>query len=406
MSNSDIIGGAGIASYRIHKALLKKGINSKLFVNNYYSGDFTVIPPINLFGKISALIKPKIINPFKKTLVTRNKALHSLSLLPSSWPKKLNNSDIDLVHLHWIQNEMISIKDIGDIKKPIVMNTHDMWAFCGAEHLNFDNRWKEGYSRDNRPFDESGFDLNKFIWGLKKRYWKKPFYIVSPSRWMAQCVKDSALMNSWPCKVIPNCIDTNHWTPLNKSFCRKLLNLPDDKPILTFGTFNSNNQFHKGFDLLKKSLDYLKTKNKDFNLVIFGQNKPHNPINYGFKTFYLGRLNDSFSLKALYSASDIFLVPSRVESFCNTACEAHTCGVPVVAFKVGGLIDIVEHKKTGYLASPFDIKDFTRGIIWTLKQINTDEKLNIHARKRAVMEWDYSVVARKYETLYKEIIYK
>ena len=117
-------------------------------------------------------------------------------------------------------------------------------------------------------------------------------------------------------------------------------------------------------------------------------------------------MNDSFSLKALYSSSDIFLVPSRIESFCNTACEAHTCGVPVVSFKVGGLIDIVKHKKTGYLASPFDIKDFAEGIIWTLEQINIDKKLNIHARKRAEMEWDYSVVAGKYEKLYKEIIIK
>ena len=67
-------------------------------------------------------------------------------------------------------------------------------------------------------------------------------------------------MKSWPCKVIPNCIDTKKWRPLNKSFSRKLLNLPDDKPILIFGTFNSNNQFHKGFDLLKQSLNFLKKK--------------------------------------------------------------------------------------------------------------------------------------------------
>ena len=405
LSNSDIIGGAGIASYRIHKALLKKGHKSQLFVNSYHSGDFTVSHPVKSLDKISALLKPKLINPLKKLLVTKNKALHSLSILPSSWHKKLNNSNADIVHLHWVQNEMISIRDIGNIKKPIVMSTHDMWPFCGAEHLSFEKRWEEGYLKNNRPDNESGYDLNKYIWQLKKKYWKKPFYIVSPSEWMAQCVKKSALMKSWPCKVIPNCIDTKKWRPLNKSFSRKLLNLPDDKPILIFGTYNSNNQFHKGFDLLKQSLNFLKEKNKEFNIVIFGQNRPVNPTNFGFPTYYLGQLKDSYSLKALYSASDILLVPSRVESFCNTACEAHSCGIPVVSFKVGGLIDIVDHKKTGYLANPFDTKDFANGIIWILDQITKDNNLNKFARKKALNNWDYSVVIKKYETLYEELIF-
>lgn len=407
MSNSDIIGGAGIATYRIHKALIKKGINSNLFVNNYYSGDFTVIPPSNLTGKIASLIKPQIINPFKKILVTRNRTLHSLALLPSSWPRKINNSDTDIVHLHWIQNEMISIKDIGKIKKPVVMHTHDMWPFCGAEHLSFESRWKDGYHKNNRPDHESGYDLNKFIWRLKKKYWTKPFHIIAPSKWMAECVRESSLMNNWPCKVIPNCIDTLNWLPLNKTFSRKLLNLPDDKPILLFGTFNSNNQFHKGFDLLKKSLNYLKEKNKDFNLVIFGQNQPKDPINLGgFQTFYVGRLKDFYSLKALYNASDILLVSSRMESFCNTACEAHACGIPVVSYSVGGLKDIVDHKMTGYLANPFDIEDFAEGIIWTLNQINLNNNLKNLARQKAIKNWDYSVISKKYKDLYEEIISK
>ena len=173
LSNSDIIGGAGIAAYRIHKALLRNEINSRLFVNNYYSGDSTVIPPLNKISKISALLKPQIVNPLKRLLFTRNKALHSLSILPSNWPKRLNNSDADIVQLHWIQNEMISIRDVGNIRKPVVMNTHDMWPFCGAEHLSFDIRWEEGYSKNNRPSDESGYDLNRYIWNLKKRSWKK-----------------------------------------------------------------------------------------------------------------------------------------------------------------------------------------------------------------------------------------
>ena len=140
--------------------------------------------------------------------------------------------------------------------------------------------------------------------------------------------------------------------------------MPDNKPILAFGTFNSNNQYHKGFDLLKKSLFHLKTKNADFNLVIFGQKKPPQSYRFWFSNLLSWTFTRYiYSLKALYNSSDILLVPSRVESFCNTACEAHSCGIPVVSFGVGGLKDIIQNKETGYLAEPFDFKDFSEGIL-------------------------------------------
>ena len=88
-----------------------------------------------------------------------------------------------------------------------------------------------------------------------------------------------------------------------------------------------------------------------------------------------------------------------MESFCNTACEAHSCGVPVISYSIGGLKDIIEHKRTGYLANPFDIKDFAEGIIWTLNQINSENNLKNCAREKAIKNWDYSVVSKKYKTL-------
>ena len=82
--------------------------------------------------------------------------------------RHINNSDADIIHLHWNQNEMLSIKDLTKIKKPIVWTLHDMWAFCGAEHFTTDKRWSEGYSSSNRPDYESGFDLNRWTWQRKK----------------------------------------------------------------------------------------------------------------------------------------------------------------------------------------------------------------------------------------------
>jgi hypothetical protein len=76
--------------------------------------------------------------------------------------KRINAWDADVVHLHWVQGEMLSIADIVRIQKPIVWMLHDMWAFCGAEHYTEEFHWREGHRCDNRPADESVFDLNRW----------------------------------------------------------------------------------------------------------------------------------------------------------------------------------------------------------------------------------------------------
>ena len=88
-------------------------------------------------------------------LKTKNPILHSPSFLSSSWVKKINSSDADIVNLHWVQHEMLSVSDISKIKKPLVWTLHDMWGFCGAEHISWDKRWLDGYNVDNRPNYES-----------------------------------------------------------------------------------------------------------------------------------------------------------------------------------------------------------------------------------------------------------
>ena len=108
-------------------------------------------------------------------LETKNKIVHSISIMPSTWVRHINNSDADIIHLHWTQNETISIKDLSKIKKPIVWTPQDMWAFCGAEHYTTDKRWSEGYSSSNRPDYESGFDLNRWTWQRKKDIGVSPF---------------------------------------------------------------------------------------------------------------------------------------------------------------------------------------------------------------------------------------
>ena len=338
-------------------------------------------------------------------LKTENKIIHSPSVLPSNWVKHINNSDVDIVHLHWIQGEMLSIKDISKIKKPIVWTLHDMWAFCGAEHYTNDNRWREGYYRNNRPNYELGFDLNRWTWNRKKKYWKSPIQIITPSNWLAKCVKESALMKSWPVSVIYYPIDTEQWAPMDKKHARQLLNLSQDANLILFGAAGKKKDPRKGYDLLLSALECIKAdkKIKKIELVVFGQSKPKSQPDLGFPIHYFGHLYDNLSLRALYSATDLMAVPSRQDNLPNTAVEAQACGTPVVSFDIGGLPDIIEHQKTGYLAKPFDTNDLAQGIDWVLNAENYSE-LCKNAHDKVLKEFDSEVVAKKYIALYEKIL--
>ena len=84
------------------------------------------------------------------------------------------------------------------------------------------------------------------------------------------------------------------------------------------------------------------------------------------KTISTGRLYDDISLALAYAAADVVMVPSRLDNLPQTATEAIACGTPVVGFEQGGMSDVIEHQKTGWLAKPFDVKDLVHGIVWAL----------------------------------------
>lgn len=404
LSHSDALGGAARASYRIHRALLESGIDSRLLVDAAGTGDWTVSGTRGGLAKGIHAIRRITGEALTRTLRTGNATLHSPQVLPSSRVAEVNASDADIVNLHWVQHEMLAVSDVPRIRKPLVWTLHDMWAFCGAEHYTEDLRWHSGYRRGNRPKHESGFDLNRWTWNRKRRAWKEPLEIVAPTRWLAQCAASSALMSGWPITVIPNPIDTRKWRPVPVVGARQLLRLPQDVQLVLFGAIRGDRDQRKGFDLLLDALRLLReTRNADpIELVVFGQLAPHQPLELGFPVHYMGHLADDWSLIALYSASDVVVVPSRQEAFGQTASEAHACGTPVVAFDIGGLPDIVEHLRSGYLAKPFDTSDLARGILHTLQ---ASGPCGYRERARSLVEGKFSnpIVAEQYAALYSRL---
>jgi glycosyltransferase involved in cell wall biosynthesis len=402
LSHSDLNGGAAIAAYRIHKALRRQGLDSTMAVNQSTSGDWTVQRPPSTLARLIAYVRPHLSNLLSQGLQTTEPGIHSTALVSSTWPQRLKATGADIINLHWVNGEMLSIADIGKLRKPVVWTLHDMWAFCGAEHYTDDQRWREGYWRHNRPDYEGGFDLNRWTWHRKRKHWRKPIQIVTPSQWLADCVSKSALMGDWPVTVIPNPIDTQLWQPVDKGLARQLLNLPQDVPLLLFGAGGGTADSRKGFDLLTAALDRLRGEIPGLELAVFGQGEPKQPLDVGFPVHYMGRLEDPLSLRVLYSAADAMVIPSRQDNLPNTGLEAHACGTPVIAFKVGGLPDIVDHLKTGYLAAPFDIEDLARGVQWVLAEGDRSRALGEAARQRALSLWAPALVGNLYFQLYSQ----
>ncbi|MHC5825509.1 MAG: glycosyltransferase, partial [Nostoc sp.] len=292
------------AAYRIHRCLLQAEIDSRMQVLSKSSDDPTVRGNSSKIGRITTEIRTGIGLLAKKTIKSCDPGRYSAGVLPSNWVKSFHASDADVINLHWVGGETLSIREIGQIRKPIVWTFHDMWAFCGAEHYTNDGlnaRWREGYRADNRPQDESSFDLNRWTWEGKRRNWKYPFHIICPSNWLADCVRNSALMADCPVSVIPNPLDLDSFRPIEKTLARQLLNLPQQRSLILFGALGGTNDSRKGIDLLLEAISFLETQQlKDIEIVIFGQSAPAQIPKLGFPLRYTGHLADDISLALLY----------------------------------------------------------------------------------------------------------
>jgi glycosyltransferase involved in cell wall biosynthesis len=322
--SSNNTAGAGRAADRLHKAFLSEGINSHLWLNNgvlstattvvsrgfhkYFRSSLSVASSHLLKLQRSEIIYPRSLGLFRNRLVD-----------------KINASDFDVVNLHWFNGEMLSIRDISRIRKPIVMTLHDMWAFCGAEHYSPDRsdaRWRNGYTRQNRLSSDSGLDLDRWTWNRKRCLWKNPFQLVCPSNWLADCVKCSALMADWPVSVIPNPIEFNIYKPWPKDLAREMVGLPSGAKIILFGALGNDKSGRKGQDLLLDALAYLRSGNGlDYHLAIFGQSKLTKETISNLPIHCMGHKHDDISMALLYSAADVMVVPSRMH-LCQLANHA------------------------------------------------------------------------------------
>lgn len=415
---SDTTGGAARAAYRIHRSLVEHGpaygLKSQMRVIDQQSDDPSVIggPPVGQ-SPIWRRLQPRLARQARRGFRTGNPVVHSAAWPGTGLGAELSDCHLQgqahLVHLHWLGDSTLSIEEIGSLPMPLVWTMHDQWPFCGAEHytgLEGAERFDQGYLPASRPLHEAGPDLNRRTWLRKRRAWRRPIQIVCTSHWLAACVRRSALMGSLSVTEIPYPIDLSTWAPCDQRQARALLNLPQEHPLVLFGAAGGTADPRKGPDLLLEALQRLRTEVAgtplhQLELVVFGEGQPANPPDLGFPIHYSGRLHDDISLRMLYTAADVMVVPSRQEAFGQTASEAHACGTPVVAFRTGGLVDIVADRITGALAEPFDPVSLAAAIGWVLEDPQRRRTLGAAARERAEQLWNPARVAGMYAEVYQ-----
>lgn len=399
-------GGAGRAALRLHLGLINASLNSSTLVMGKDSDFDSVITPAKQI-RLYKLLQSELSDALLKQFFGRTTPF-CVNATPSLILKQIESLNPDIINLHWIGREFLAIEELRHLQTPLVWTLHDMWGFTGGCHYSGEcDRYTHSCGACPQLRNPKESDLTRWVLQRKAKAWKNlNLTIVSPSTWLAECARASSLFKNLRIEVIPNGLDTKKYKPIHQQVARELLNLPQDKQLVLFGAFNASKDKRKGFQLLLPALQSLRETSwgECLELVVFGSSQPSKPIDLGFRTHYLGRIYDDLSLALIYSAADVFVVPSTEDNLPNTVMESISCGTPSVAFKIGGLPDLIDHQQNGYLAKPFEIEDLARGIVWVLEDKERWHKMAILAREKAEKEFSVDRQAYRYSSLYTEIL--
>jgi glycosyltransferase involved in cell wall biosynthesis len=400
----------GFAPNRILKALQKNGVDAKMLVRSKYSDDESVVT-IN-----TSWIKEKInFSRFvwERFIILLNNHFDRSNLFKVSIANTGTNiihhplvKDADIIHLHWINQGFLSLKDIKALVKtgkPIVWTMHDMWPCTSICHHSWGcEKFMNECSCCLLLHSHKHKDLSYRIFQDKSFISASGIYIVTVSSWLKNMAEKSSITKKLKKIVIPNTIDLTIFHPSDKSVARKNLSLPIEKKIVLMGALKINDPV-KGFIFLKRAMHKIYSENKDVVLVLFGSIKKQDILNdISFPVIRMGLINDSSIIAQLYAAADVNVVPSYYETFGQTITEAMACGCPSVSFNNSGQTDIIDHKVNGYLAGYKNSDDLATGICWAISQ-NPEKIFNVCIDK-VRNNYTEDIVAKQYIGLYRSLL--
>lgn len=397
LSTSDSAGGAGRQAYRLHRSLVAAGADSKMFVARTATGDPDVFAPSGKLARAGLALAATLDRLPLKLFAPDKKYTAALAWAPSPVAARIRKYAADVINLHWICDAFLRPADLIGFGRPLVWTLHDMWAFTAA-----------GFYGDTPGRSTITQRLFRRAFARKRRAYARigKLAFVAPSRWMADCARASELLRDRYVEVIPYGIDHETFRPVAREKADEILGLASGKKRILFGGWLVAETPRKGFRYLPPMLETLRDKygRDDIELLIFGADKSPNVSFPGFETRYFGHIDDDTRLAALFSAADVFVIPSLQDNLPAIVLEALGCGVPVAGFRTGGIPDMVEHMQNGWLAEPQDAAGLAEGVAWILADAGRRRQFSANARKTVEERFTFEIQATRYLDLYRRIL--
>ena len=413
VNTSECTGGAAVAANRLMHALNNHGVKAKMLVRDKQTDNISVVqlntwPLLSrwrfLWERLIVFVHLKFKREHLFEIDIANTGA-DITCLPEF-------READVVHLHWVNQGMLSVNDIRRILrtgKPVVWTMHDIWPATGICHLTLGCcNYKSGCSQCKYlPDGGSSSDLSAKVWRRKKQLMSEgSITFVTCSKWLEAEAKSSSLLAGQTVVSIPNPIDTRMFSPGDRQKSRDEEGLPADKQLILFVCQRVTNP-NKGMQYLIEACNMLAERNPEMRetagVVIIGGHADEVASQLPFEAFPLGYVSDPQRMVRIYRACDVFVLPSLSENLPNTIMEAMACGLPCVGFRVGGIPEEIDHMKNGYVAAYRSAGDLSVGIEWVLTKADSSQ-LSAEAVKKVHHNYSDQQVAIKYTEVYQQAI--
>lgn len=381
---TDARGGAAIACTRHSEAMNTVGLDSKIIVANNFRGINRILK--SCYFRINSKREAKL------------NATANFSLMDFGMPLYKNPvvKNADIVFLHWICANTLSINGVEKILqlgKPTFWYMHDMFPFTGGCHYALSCT---GYIHQclNCPQISNDAYREKAAKQLVRKidHWRHYLNLefVAPSSWEAECAKKSALCKGHKIHVVPNILNTDIYKPIyNNNEAKAFFGLNPQKKTVLFSATRIGSPY-KGAKYARECLKMLDSDR--YEGLVMGRADMDFISDLPIRVVQTGFLSDDYLIAKAYNACDTFLMTSIAESFGQVVLEAMACGKPCIGFPTGGVLDLILHKKTGYLTRDYNPLELKEGIEWLFSDGERYKCISSFARDQILRNNSYDKV--------------